>query len=255
MNPRAASIPHMLAKPLLLVAASLAAACSASDEQPAAGDSIAPAGLVVTPRPGINSVFKVVALTLLSGANGPELYASVKNDGDLVACNASFAVDLHDQDDQVVGSGVSGLMVRRFYRLTDGSGNVAGCVAPGDVTKVAITNLSLDPPSANVRSVVYQSNYWGNLPIEAIDGVSLTGVASVTLGAGVAYTGTLVNGLDMELSNPTVAVFPLNTAGRPLGVAYGGSSVVLPPAGTWAFETSTVTDAGVGFDAYPMGGP
>jgi len=30
---------------------------------------------------------------------------------------------------------------------------------------------------------------------------------------------------------------------------------VLQPCGTWNFETSAVSETGVAYDAYPMGGP
>jgi len=261
----------MLAKSLLTLAALSVVACSSSDGGQCAGrfrvssradtgglggdagDTalIVPASLNVIPRPGINSVFNIIALTLKLGSNGAELYAAVRNDGDVVACNPSFSVDLRDKDDLTLGTGVSGLLSWRFYRFTD---TIASCLAPGDVTMVAIQSLSLDAPIEAVVSAVYQSNYWGNLDIVAIDGVGLTGVKAVARSPGVAYTGSLVNGLDVELSNPTVAVFPLNAVGRPLGVAYGSGSVVLPRCGTWDFETSP-SEAGVGFDAYPMGGP
>jgi hypothetical protein len=222
----------------------------------AANDAlIVPQGLAVTPRPGINSVFNVFALTLRATANGAELYAAIRNDGDVLACNASFSVELRDKDDLTVGTGVSGLMSTHFYRFKDGSNTLAGCVAGGDMTMVAIKGMALDTPIEAVVSAVYQSNYWGNLDLAPIDGVGLTGVQSVTRGSGVAYTGTLVNALDVELSNPTLAVFPRNAVGRPLDVAYGSSSVVLSPCGTWDFETSTVSEAGVGFDGYAMGGP
>jgi len=216
---------------------------------------IVPTGMNVTPRIGNNSVFKVIALTLRAASSGAELFAAVRNDGDILACNPSFSVELRDQDDQTLAAGISGLMERRFYRFTDGSDTIAACVAPGDVTMVAITSLSLDSPMADVRSVVYQSSYWGNLDVVAIPGVNLSDVNAVNRGDGVAYTGSLVNALDKDLSGPTVAVFPLNAVGRPLEVAYGGSSVVLAPGAAWDFETSTVGDAGEGFDAYPMGGP
>jgi hypothetical protein len=264
----------MLGKSLLTLAALFVVACSEPNETQCApagpavcgagglggstGDAslIVPTGLAVTPRPGINSVFNVIALTLRPVQSGAELFAAVRNDGDAVACNASFSVDLHDKDDLVVGTGISGLMARRFYRFSDGSEGVLGCVPPGEVTMVAIKSLPLDVPFEAVEDVVYQSNYWGwqDAEVVAIDGVSLRGVKAVTQGPGVAYAGTLVNGLDVELVGPSVAVFPLNAVGRPLGVVNRGASVALPPHGTWQFETSPISEAGVSFDAYPMGG-
>ena len=158
-NPRAAPVTLTLAKSLIALAAPLVVACS-DGKQPAAahcgaGSPVSgvvaanvgadtggsarfvPEGLEVSARPGLNSVFNVIALTLRPGSNGAELYAAVRNDGDVLACNASFSVELRGQDDQILGAGISGLMSRHFYRLTDGSDTVAGCVAPGEVTKVA----------------------------------------------------------------------------------------------------------------------
>jgi len=272
----------MLVKSLFIPAALFIVACSNDEPSDAAhcsadgvrvsgivatggeaGDTAAnrslffPANLSVTPRPGINSVFNVIALTLLPSTGGADVYAAVRNDGAILACNASFSVELHDKDDQIVGSSISGLVTRGFYRFTDGSGTVAGCVAPGELTMIAIREIALYAPFENVLSAVYQSNYWGDLKVTPTDGVSLTNVKPVSRSAGIAYTGELVNGLDTELSSPTVAVFPLNAVGRPLSVAYGATSGVLTPCGKWEFETSAVSEpqAGVAFDAYPMGGP
>ena len=254
----------MLAKFVFIVAALLAVACSGSDaaSTPAApGDArlFVPESVSASQRVGNNSAFNVTAFSLLPGSDGLDLYATVKNAGDAIACNTSFSIELRDKDDQVVAAGVNGLMARRFYRFAEDAGplagTVAGCLAPGDLSKVAVKGLSLDPPNADVRSVVYYTNSWANLDLVAIEGVSLAGVSAVAQTNGVAYQGSLINGLDTTLSNPTVAVYPVNAVGRPLGVAYGGSTLELSPGGNWNFETNTVTDPGVGFDAYPMGGP
>ena len=267
----------MLAKFLLALTASFVVACSdeqksqhcATDGIPisgiietgsfggSTGDNalFVPEGIAVSARPGINSVFNVTALTLQAGPNGASVYAAVRNDGEVVACNASFTVELLDKDDQVLATDTGGLVFRSFYRLTDGSGTPAGCVAPGEVTKVAILNLHLDSPIEDVQRVEYRSTYWANLGVVATEGVSLTGVEAVTRSSGVVYTGALLNGLETPLSAPTVAVFPVNAVGRPLGVTYGGSSLVLQRCETWDFETSAVSAAGVGYDAYPLGGP
>lgn len=218
---------------------------------------IVPETMEVSANPGNNSIFGVVALTLRQTADGPQLYAAVKNQGDAAGCNVAFSVTLYDKDEQTVGAGISGLMVRHFYQRTDaaGSASLVGCVSAGEVTMVAITRLDTgDTPIESVRKVVYSSQYWSLENLVAIDGVTLEDVQAVTNANGVAYAGALVNHLDQPLSNPTVAVYPLNTVGRPLGVAYGAATLDVAPGANWNFETNTVSDAGVDFDAYPMGG-
>lgn len=253
----------MFVKLLPILITSLFIACSGSDNQNAPvaqGDSrlFVPENVSVSQRVGNNSSFNVTAFTLSPGSDGLDFYAAVKYVGDTPACNSSFSVELHDDDD-VVAASINGLLATRFYRFGPSAGTaageLAGCVDPGDVTKVAIKGLSLDPPNADVTSVVYQTTSWANLELMPIAGVSLTGVSAVEQADGVAYKGSLINGLDTTLSNPTVAVYPVNAVGRPLGVAYGGSMVELAPGAGWNFETSAVEDPGVRFEAYPMGGP
>lgn len=255
----------MLAKSASILALSLLVlGCSGSDSggMPVAqGDSrlFVPEGVSVAQRLGNNNAFEVTAFSLLPGTDGLDFYASVKNAGEGVLCGTSFSVDLQDEDAQVLAAGVSGLMAKRFYRFAEDAGplagSVAGCVAPGDVSKVAIKGLVVDPANAEVHGVVFYTNSWGNFSLVEIQGVSLTGVSAVKQASGVVYKGSLVNGLDTTVSSPTVAIYPVNAVGRPLGVAYGGSSTELSPGAHWDFETDTVADPGVGFDAYPMGGP
>ena len=87
------------------------------------------------------------------------------------------------------------------------------------------------------------------------DGISITDVRTVARDAGVAFAGTLVNGFDVPVSSPSVAIFPVNRAGRPLGAALARGATPLPPGDSWSFETGTVSDAGVDHAAYPAGGP
>ena len=65
------------------------------------------------------------------------------------------------------------------------------------------------------------------------------------------YTGKVTNGLDVAVSAPAVAIFPVNRVGRPLGQATSSAIVDIPPGGSWAFETSAVDDLGVDYLAYP----
>ena len=215
---------------------------------------IVPQGLDVIQRPGLNSVFDVIALTLRQGSGSLLLYAAVRNDGSAPSCNPSFSVELHDSTGDVIAAGISGLLVPHAYKLTDGSDMIAGCIAPGEVTMTAIEDGSLAVALEDVTQVVYGSSYW-TLGVVPVSGMSLSDVQAVTQGDGVSYTGTLVNGLDTALGNPSVEVFPLNSVGRPLGLARAGNSVAVAPGGSWAFQTDTVNVTSTDFAAFPTGTP
>jgi len=248
----------MRALPFLPVAVSLLPlACSGDPQQPSvrAGDDalIAPEGLDVTAHASGCGKLSLLALTLRQGPSNGELYVALKNEGDTPACSPAFSVNVFDKAEQSLAMGVGGLLVQRFYRLADGSGTIAACVGPGDVTMLAITDLPVEVRLEEVGRVEYWCNFWA-LEVVPIEGFRISEVEVVTRDTGVAYTGALANGFDIAVSSPSVAVFPVNRAGRPLGVAFGRSSVELPAGGSWAFETNSVGEAGVAYAAYPAGG-
>jgi hypothetical protein len=224
-----------------------------------AGDDalIVPAGLGVTGLESGHGVLDVIALTLRVGASNLELYAALRNVGDTPACDAAFSVELFDQQQYSLTAGIGGLYTNHLYRLTDGTGTIAACVGPGDVTMAAITDLpsiALD----TVGSVTYRCSYFA-IDVSPIDGLNLGPVASVAESGATAYTGTVVNGLDVPVSNPSVTVFPVNRVGRPLGVASArGSNDIppttsIPPCGRWTFRTNAVTTSSTGAVAFPAG--
>ena len=224
---------------------------------PMAGDTgddalIVPEGLTVTALAGGNGVLDVIALTLRKGPSSSELYAAVRNDGDIPACAAAVSFELFDKSEQSLAAGIGGLLTRHFYRRTDGSGTIAACVGPGDVTMAAVLDLPADIVIEDVGYVVYRCPYFA-LDVVPIAGLTISQVKSVTASVGTAYTGTLSNGFDVAVSNPSVTVYPVNRAGRPLGIATSSGTVELPPGGSWAFETNPVSARGIDYAAYPAG--
>ncbi|WP_437819186.1 hypothetical protein [Sorangium sp. So ce1078] len=211
---------------------------------------IVPEDLTIMALPGGNGVLNLIALTLRKGPTNTELYAALRNDGDIPACSAAVSVELYDKAQQSLAAGINGLLTQHFYRLTDGSGTIAACVSPGDVTMAAVTDLPLDLVIEDVGYVVYWCSYFA-LDVVPIDGLTISQVKAVTGGAGTAYTGTLLNGLDVAVSNPSATVFSTNRVGRPLGVALASGTAQIPPGGSWAFETNTVDTPGPDQAAYP----
>lgn len=219
-----------------------------------AGDDalIVPEGLSVTALAGGNGVLELIAFTLREGASSTEAYAALRNVGDIPACSAAVSIELFDTTEQSLAAGIGGLLTQHFYRLTDGSGSIAACVAPGEVTMAAITDLPADIAIEDVGYVVYRCPYFA-LDGAPIAGLSISQLTSIRGSAGTAYSGTLLNELDVAVSNPSVTVFPVNRVGRPLGVATGSGTVEVPPGGKWTFETNAVGVAGVDHFAYPAG--
>lgn len=241
---------------LILAAAALVAlACSSAHEGlRVAGDDelIVPKSLAVSALEGGNGVLELFALTLRSGPSSTEAYAALRNTGDAPACGAAVSLELFDKAEQSVAAGISALYSKHLYRLTDGSGSIVACVAPAEVAMGAVTDLPAELVIESLGTVVYRCPYFA-LDVEPVDGLAISEVKSVAAGVGTAYTGTLHNGLEVTVTNPSVAVFPVNGVGRPLGVATGRGTVEIPPGGSWAFETNSVEAKGSDYVAYPAG--
>jgi hypothetical protein len=209
-----------------------------------------PEGLNVVPLAGGNGVLNVTAFTLVKGPTNTEIYAALRNDGAVHACSAAFGVELFDGAEQSLGAGIGGLLAKRFFRLADGSGNLAACVGPGDVTMAAIMDLPADIVIENVGTVVYRCPYF-ELEVTPIPGLTVMEMEGSSENGGTVYTGTVVNELEVAVTNPGITVFPLNGAGRPLGAATGSENVEIPPGGSWEFQTGVVNAVGVDAAAYP----
>jgi hypothetical protein len=215
---------------------------------------IVPGGLTVVAKPGGCGELVLTGLTLRQGSSGAELYVALKNGSDRPACSPAFSVELLDRSEQPVATGLGGLLVKSFYRLDDGSGNIAACVAPGELAMAAITDLPAELVVEQVARLVYFCNFW-QLEGAALPGLDIVDVRAVTSDDGVVFTGALVNGFDVALESPGVAIFPLGHGGRPLAVTRSRAASELPPSGRWQFETSVVTEPFASHAAYPTHGP
>ena len=247
---------------LFAVALALSSGCSGSARSDAGvgrdagldGDDrlFVPEGLPDTNENGQDVGLALVAFTLVPGANGPSFYAAVQNVWSTPLCEAGMMVDFYDAGGQLVGSGASVLLSGRFYQLTDGTGAVIPCVDPG---QIAMTGEMALPETIAIDQLGSIQRLFPsfNVGVTPVGGVTVTGVKTVASGQGTAYTGTVVNDLGSTLSGPSVAIFPVNRVGRPLGMATASATTDLAPGGTWTFQTNAVDDPGVDYVAYASG--
>lgn len=210
---------------------------------------VVPEGLSNTTLDGQAGPLTLVAYTLVPGATGPSLYAAVRNDGPNPACEAGMTTFFFDKADQPVTDAATGLWMGRFYR--SGPGVVLSCVDPGQIAMAGSMGLPASIVIDELGSLKHRFPHFVVDGIQPIDGLAVSGVATVMTGAGSAYTGTLTNGLDVAVSNPSVTIFPVNRVGRPLGMASSSATTDIPPGGSWTFQTSAVDDLGAGYVAYP----
>ena len=246
---------------LTAVVLSLPLACSGGADHPTgaggsggtagpAGDDrlFVPEGLTNANQSGADVGLVLVAFTLVQGKTGPELYAAIRNDDVTPICNAGLITFFLDKADQMVSSDGAGLQGGRLYRLTDGP--IVSCLDPGEIAMTASTHLPEEIVIDQLGSLQHQLPGFILDGIVPIAGPVVSDIKTVTTASGTTYTGTITNGLDVTASALSVSLFPLNRAGRPLGVATSSATVDVPPGGAWRFETSSVDDPGVAYAAF-----
>ena len=177
---------------------------------------------------------KLVAFTLVREAKGLNLYAAVTNKGDTPVCEAGMTTYFIDKNDQVVTSAGSVLQSKQFYRLDDGV--IIRCIAPGQIAMSAATDL---PSDIVIEKLGYLQHRFPAFMIDGlapIEGFDVSEVQTIARGDSKLYTGKLINRFDKTVTEPSLAIFPMNRVGRPLGVATSKTTTDLPPGGSWSFE-------------------
>jgi hypothetical protein len=208
-----------------------------------------PEGLLNTNQDGQDVGLVLVAFTLVPGTFGPSFYAAVENVSSAPLCEAGMMIAFYDRSNQLVGSAASVLESGHFYQLTDGSGTIIPCVAPGQVALTGGTDLPATIVIDQLGSLVHLFPSF-NVDVVPAGDLSVSGVQAVAGGAGTTYGGMVANQIGMTASNPSVAVFPVNRVGRPLGMATASTAADLAAGAAWTFETGAVNDPGVGQAAF-----
>lgn len=227
--------------------------CGADTDARAASSRIVPEDLSVMALEGGNGVLDVTGLTLRRGSQALEVFAALKNVGDVPACSAAFSIELFDRQEQSVAAGITGLLSQHFFRLTDGSETTAACVAPGDVTMAAITDLPAELAVEDIGTIVYRCPYFA-LDVVPIDGLEVDRVERVQAGGETSFAGRVVNRFDVTVENPSVSVFPIDRSGRPLGMVSVSEALELSPRGRWDFKTPGIAAAdGDDYAVFPAG--
>lgn len=203
----------------------------------------APDGLRNTEVGGGDEGLNLAAFTLVPGSEGLELYAAVKNDGDVPLCNAGMVVTFYDETGVQVATLGLGLRTGRLYRLNDESGTITSCVAPGEVAMAGTQSVPKEVVLERLAYLEHNFPAFG-LEVTPLDAAVVSGLDVVESADGSVFQGRLTNLLDTTVSSPVVDVFPTNRAGRPLGMASASSVTEIPPGESWSFETSSVEQLG-----------
>jgi len=218
------------------------------DDQP-----FVPAGLPNTTTEPAGGWLTMVAFTLVQEATAPALYVAVRNDSETPACNVGMLTDFFDKDGYPVTSVGVPVWSESYYRL--GPDTIFNCIDPGQIGMAAARTLPADLVIADLGYLTHSFPGFIVQDIVPIEGPAVSGVKAKTTAAGTLYTGRFSNGFDVAVTAPSVAVFPVNRVGRPLGVASSTGATDVPAGSSSMFETSVVADPGVAYQAYAAATP
>jgi hypothetical protein len=234
-------------------AAADAGATDATGEALGGDDQLfVPADLPNSNQDGQDVGLVLVAFTLVQEASGPAFYAAVQNVWSTPLCEAGMMIDFYDRSGQLVGSAAGVLQSGQFYQLTDGSGTIIPCVAPGQIAMTGETGLPDTIVIDQLGSLVHLFPSF-NVAVTPAGDLSVSGLQAVSGAAGTTYAGVVGNQIGATVSNPSAAIFPVNRVGRPLGMAIASTTTGLAAGASWVFQTDAVTDPGAGQVGFASG--
>jgi len=181
---------------------------------------------------------EVIAHTAREGVLGPEWLMAVKNTGTDYLCAIDVRYTFLDAADAELGSG-SGLLDVGLVRGCNGTCGFTGCLGPG---KVGMLVDQLGLTDVDVSQIAKVTHEFGALILTdaaPTDEIKVSGVQPVPAEfGGNVFSGMLENDSPDGVKNPSVAIYGLNAAGRPLFASEAIELVTIAAGSSWPFETS-----------------
>lgn len=194
---------------------------------------------------------EVVAHTIREGRLGPEWLMAVKNVGTAHLCAIDVQYSFLDAGGVELGKG-SRLLDVQIERGSNGTGGFTNCLTPG---KIGMLSDTLALSDVDVTKIAKVTHAFGALILTdavASDDIKVSGVEAVPDGTGKVFTGSLDNDADEPVKNPSVAIYGLNSAGRPLFKSEALALTTIAAGGSWMFKTNPrFEEPYASFAAYP----
>lgn len=168
----------------------------------------------------------------------PEWLMAVKNTGTDHLCAIDVQYTFLDAADAELGSGFR-LLEIPLERGSNGTGGLTNCLAPGKIGMLADTIALIDVDVAQIAKVTHE--FGAIILVDAVptDDIKVVGVQA-TPGdfGGNVFTGSIQNDSTVPVENPSIVVFGVNAAGRPLFASEAIELTTIPAGGSWSFETA-----------------
>jgi hypothetical protein len=195
---------------------------------------------------------KVVAHTAREAAFGTEWLMAVKNTSTDYLCAVDVRYKFLDAEGVELANGF-GLLDVQIVRGSSGAGGFTNCLEPG---KIGMLKDTLALEGVDIATIAKVTHTFGALILT--DGAPTTDikvkdVKAVDEGAnGQVFTGAVVNDSPDAVKNPSIAIYGLNAAGRPLFASEDIELKTIAAGASWMFSTTPKFDQKfASFAAYP----
>jgi hypothetical protein len=195
---------------------------------------------------------EIIAHGVREGSLGYEWLVAVQSTGTDILCVIDVASTFFDDEGTEIASGFA-VLETAPYRGISGEGSLTSCLGPGEIG-MGVDGLGLSELD-DVNDIASVTHSFGALIIEdavPTDDLVVTGVQVVLDEFGRnQFVGQFHNDSDAAVETPSVSVFGVNAAGRPLVEAGAIDLVTIPAGGTWSFTTGAFEESVDSFVAFP----
>lgn len=203
-------------------------------------------GTVVSPG------MKVVAHTARAAAFGTEWLMAVKNTGTDYLCAIDVNYAFLDAQGVELADGF-GVLDIQIVRGSSGAGGFTNCLEPGKIGMLKDTLALEGVEIANIAKVTHSFGALILTDASPTTDIKVMDVQAVDEGAtGQIFTGAVVNDSPDPVKNPSIVIYGLNAAGRPLFSSEDIELTTIAAGASWLFSTTPKFDQQfASFAAYP----
>jgi hypothetical protein len=207
------------------------------------GQPFVPEGITVEyVGQGPSGGLEIIAFTLVQEygtLNSPAFIVAVRNTGTDPICYVDVpAAFLDGSGTELASTPGTGALSAPAY---DSFGSPSPCLGTGDIGMGTITSGLSSLDVSQVTKI--EHGFIGNIDPDAtkISAVTIENVTIETtaVGTSVRATGTVRNGTTGSISDPDVAVFAVDPAGRPYAEMTDIELTTIAAGGSWTFQTLT----------------
>lgn len=180
------------------------------------------------------------------------LLVAFRNDGVNPLCALNMTLEIRDGADTIIDSDSVARVFYPPHRGVNGTGGLVSCVSPGGTVMVISQYLDLGVNTLDdVGSITWRTGGLQLVDAVPTSDLLVQNVSVVESGTQYRFTGALRNNTGGTITFPSVALFGVNSVGRPFVFGNDIENTSISAGASWSFETLTFDTAPTEWVAFP----